>query len=78
MPRNLSSLDVYKRLIAIADELSDMEKQCWSPGGERVLHAAARVIRGAASAFWLLLKPDESQGPEQYEYPDRRQQPPRF
>ena len=68
-PRSLSSLDIYRRLTALAHELDGMAAECWSVAGETALRATAKMVRACASGFWLTIKPDETPA-------ERRPEPP--
>lgn len=63
-PRTLHSVEVYRRLTTLANDLEHMAGQCWSVAGETALRAAAKVIRTLASGFWMTITPDEKPKPE--------------
>lgn len=50
--RLVDDLSVYKRLIALVDELNELAEQCASVMTETALRACARLVRRVASAVW--------------------------
>jgi hypothetical protein len=49
---DLSSLDVYKELSAVAERLEALASRAMSPAGSTALRSAATLIRRLASAFY--------------------------
>lgn len=52
----LDDLQVYKRLLALVEELEALAVRCWSPAAATALLAASKIVRTVASALykWMI------------------------
>jgi hypothetical protein len=51
--RSLSDREVHQRLIALSEELERLADQAWSVAGATALRAAAKMVRGISSGFFM-------------------------
>lgn len=51
--RSLSDREVHQRLIALSEELERLADQAWSVAGATALKAAAKMLRGLSSGFFM-------------------------
>jgi hypothetical protein len=51
----IDNLQVYKRLLALVEELDELAKRCWSPAAATSVKSTSIIVRAIASALYEAL-----------------------